>query len=119
MENGTSNPGPYLRSARERKGLSLRAVEEATGISNPYLSQLESGKVRQPSPIVLHKLATLLEVSYADLMRLAGYPIPDEPPASSKLSSASMRFQNVTPEEADALDEYLSFLRSKRSRRKK
>jgi transcriptional regulator with XRE-family HTH domain len=119
MEIGIPDFGPYLRSARERKGLSLRAVEEATGISNPYLSQLESGKVRQPSPVVLHKLALLFEVSYKDLLRLAGYPVPDEPPTSSKLSSAALRFQNVTPEEADALDEYLAFLRSKRPRRKK
>lgn len=108
--------GPFLRSARERKNLTLRAVEEATGVSNPYLSQLESGKVRQPSPVVLHKLSELYEVSYADAMRLAGYPLPGESPAKSHASSASLRFQDVTSDEADALQEYLEFLRSKKSR---
>jgi transcriptional regulator with XRE-family HTH domain len=36
--------------------LTLRAVERATGVSNANLSQLESGKIRQPSPLVLHNL---------------------------------------------------------------
>ena len=37
--------GPFLRAARERRSLTLRAVERATGVSNAYLSQLESGKI--------------------------------------------------------------------------
>jgi len=67
-----------LRTARERKGLTLRAVEQATEVSNAYLSQLESGKIKQPSPIVLHKLSQLYGISYADAMRFAGYPLPNE-----------------------------------------
>jgi HTH-type transcriptional regulator, competence development regulator len=57
--------------------LTLRAVEQATEVSNAYLSQLESGKIKQPSPIVLYKLSQLYGVSYADAMRFAGYPLPD------------------------------------------
>ena len=44
-----ANYGEFLKSARKAKRLTLREVEQKTGISNAYLSQLESGKVKQPS----------------------------------------------------------------------
>lgn len=119
MEKNNPDLGPFLRSARERKKLSLRAVEDATGVSNPYLSQMESGKARQPSPVVLHKLASLYEVSYSDAMRLAGYPVPGDSSSEPKPPSVALRFQHVTQEEADALQVYLDFLRSKKSRRQR
>ena len=42
--------GEGLKMARELRKLSLREVEEATGISNAYLSQLENDKIKKPSP---------------------------------------------------------------------
>ena len=39
-----------LRRIREVKNVSLREVEKATGISNAYLSQIESGNATNPSP---------------------------------------------------------------------
>jgi len=33
---------------RKEKGLTLRDVQEKTGISNAYLSQLETGKIKSP-----------------------------------------------------------------------
>lgn len=47
-----------LKKARLSKGLSLRQVAEKTGISNPYISQLENGRVNDPSFL---KLARLLK----------------------------------------------------------
>lgn len=37
-----------FREMRKAKGLTLREVEETTGISNAYLSQLETGKIKSP-----------------------------------------------------------------------
>lgn len=37
-----------FREMRKAKGLTLRKVEETTGISNAYLSQLETGKIKSP-----------------------------------------------------------------------
>jgi len=45
--------GDELRSIRAGRGLTLRAVEQATGISNAYLSQLETGKIDRPKPELL------------------------------------------------------------------
>ena len=103
----------FLRNARERKSLSLRSVEERTGVSNAYLSQLEHSRIRQPSPVILHKLSHLYGVSYADAMRLAGYPIPGGP-AREREPQVRARFGDVTPDEERALVEYLEFLRTRR-----
>lgn len=116
--NETKNPlGKYLQSVRENKQLSLRAVEKAVGISNAYLSQLESGKIKQPSPSILHKLAELYEISYLEVMKLAGYPVLDEPTDDMVQTSFSSRVGPVTPEEETALLEYLTFLRSRGKRK--
>lgn len=44
---------------RKAKGLTLRKVEELTGISNPYLSQLETGKIASPSYNTVRTLVML------------------------------------------------------------
>jgi HTH-type transcriptional regulator, competence development regulator len=106
--------GNYLKEARLAKSLSQRAVEEATEISNAYLSQLESGKVKQPSPVTLHQLAELYGVPYADLMILAGYPVPSRKKLDLDTDRILARFGSVSEEEAEALSEYLNFLRKRR-----
>ena len=50
---------PDFRKRRKSKGLTLREVEKITGISNSYLSQLETGKVKSPSYEVVKKLFDL------------------------------------------------------------
>ncbi len=114
MKKTTSDLGVFLESSRDRKGLTLRAVEKATGISNAYLSQLEGGKIRQPSPKVLHKLCEVYEISYADVMKLAGYPVPEIDGGDDDQGSIASRIGPVTPEEEESLIEYLAFLRSRR-----
>ena len=76
MADTSTSLGNFLKASRQAKQLSLRDVERKTKISNPYLSQLESGKIQNPAPKVLYDLAQLYEISYVDLMRLADYPVP-------------------------------------------
>ena len=106
--------GQYLRALRDAKALSLRQVEGKKGISNAFVSQMESGKVKQPSPVILYKLAELYGVPYESLMELAGYPSPSASTTEPRSASAVFRrFGEITPaEEAELLD-YLSFLRSR------
>ena len=109
--------GQYLRALRDTKGLSLRQVEGQSGISNAFVSQMESGKVKQPSPVMLYKLAELYGVPYESLMELAGYPSPSALTTESRSASEVFRrFGEITQtEEAELLD-YLSFLRSRARR---
>ena len=116
-ENTNSTLGKFLQAVREAKQLSLRAVEKVTGVSNAYLSQVESGKIKQPSPTILHKLSELYEVSYADVLALAGPPVPGDNDHEDNSSGTLGRLGAVTPDEEQALVEYLAFLRSRKGRK--
>jgi transcriptional regulator with XRE-family HTH domain len=65
------NLGDYLREQRLAARLSLRQLAEQTGVSNPYLSQIERG-LRRPSAEVLQQLAKALRVSAEALYVRAG-----------------------------------------------
>jgi transcriptional regulator with XRE-family HTH domain len=114
MSTMTDRLGPFLAKARASSGKSLRAVERETGISNAYLSQLETGKIRAPAPQNLHRLAELYRVPYELLLELAGFPVPDTAIQSNASPSSAGRIGPVTPDEEDELIEYLRFIRSRK-----
>jgi transcriptional regulator with XRE-family HTH domain len=70
--------GDYLRDQRRQAELSLRQLAEQTGVSNPYLSQIERG-LRRPSAEVLQQIAKALRISAETLYVRAGFldPSPD------------------------------------------
>ena len=66
--------GDFLKELRERKGVSLKKVEDDTGISNAYLSQLETGvRKKLPNADRLKALADYYHVSIQQLLEKAGY----------------------------------------------
>lgn len=69
------NFGIHLKAARERAGLTLSELGKIVGYSNPYLSQIESGKrSNPPAPELIRKIADALpDVSYGGLLEIAGY----------------------------------------------
>ena len=69
--------GDFLRERRVGAELSLRQLAEQTGVSNPYLSQIERG-LRRPSAEVLQQLAKALRVSAEQLYVQAGILSPDD-----------------------------------------
>jgi transcriptional regulator with XRE-family HTH domain len=101
-----------LRNARKVKGVTLRQVESKTGISNAYLSQLESGVVPEPSPHMLYKLAGYFGLSYASLMRAAGYVVPlqEGRPASNDFMFMG---DKLTDEEGAAIAAFLEAMRDR------
>ena len=108
--------GVLLADLRKAKGLSLREVEEATGkaVSNAYLSQLENGRIRKPSPNVLYALAGVYAVPYETLMEKAGYLLPSEgKPGGRRRRLAAFAIDDLTAEEEEELLKYLAFLRSR------
>lgn len=48
-----------LKQMRKNKGLTLRQVEEKIGVSNGYLSQLETGKIKSPGYDTIKRLIEL------------------------------------------------------------
>jgi len=109
----TESLGDYLKRIRKERNLTLRCVEEKTGISNAYLSQLENKKISSPSPTILRKIADLYGISYSQLMELTGYPV-DALSTNRVLFRTSGKVEEVTPEEEKELLTYLKFLRMRR-----
>jgi transcriptional regulator with XRE-family HTH domain len=64
--------GKLLKQYREINKLTLRHVEEKTGISNAYLSQLENDKIAHPSANTLYKLSQTYGVELETLLSAGG-----------------------------------------------
>jgi HTH-type transcriptional regulator, competence development regulator len=66
----------YLKSIREERSLTLRDVESATGISNAYLSQLESGKIGRPSVQYIYLLSKIYGIEAEEMLLAIGIVKP-------------------------------------------
>ena len=109
--------GEYFKALREAKGLTLREVEKQTDVSNAYLSQLESGKIKQPSPITLHKLSGIYKVNYDVLMEKVGYPTTNtskQNKGDAEKNAMSFRIGSITQDEEVELLNYLKFMRNRK-----
>lgn len=100
--------GDVLRGAREKRGLSLRQVEAATGIRNAHLSQIENSTIARPEMAMLWELAAQYDLDYGDLLRLAGYDRDDAPTsgrARQRMTVALRAMEELSPrEQTDVLD---------------
>ncbi len=112
--------GEFLADIRRIKNQSLREVEEATGkdISNAYLSQLEKGHIKKPSPNILYSLANVYSVPYETLMEKAGYITNSYESNNDQNHTAIFANEKLTREEEEELLTYLAFIRSKAKRHK-
>jgi len=107
--------GEKLKDARETQGLTLRQVEEITGISNAYLSQLENNKIKKPSANILYKLAEQYRIAFEFLLGEAGIVEKKEGQAGPKtLAGFALSSEGLTPEEESELAGYLKYLRFKK-----
>ncbi len=99
-----------LAAARKAKGVSLREVERATGVSNAYISQMETGGVAEPSPRKLQTLAKYYGLSYGILMNACGYTLPSTS-QTNKSDEATFMGERLTSEESAAMGAFLHELR--------
>lgn len=63
--NPTHNLIKRLKEWRTERGISLRQVEAITGISNAYLSQLETGKIKDVGYSLALKVEKLIGIRNA------------------------------------------------------
>lgn len=85
--------GEHLKYLREQKHWSLRELERRSGVSNPYLAQIESGE-RHASAAVLQKLAQAYNVPAKYFMEQAGY-LDDAVPSSEEEERVQAAFDYV------------------------
>jgi HTH-type transcriptional regulator, competence development regulator len=110
--------GLRLRQVRELRRQPLSAVANHAEISTAYLQKLESGSVKQPSPNILYNVAKALDMDYAELMRLAGYVVPNDEESSGERRrnelTHALSSEELSEEEAAELARYLDWYRSSR-----
>ena len=111
--------GEKLKEARDHLPMTLRQVEDATGISNAYLSQLENNKIQKPSANILYKLSTLYKINLNSLLAAAGIIQTSEnaPGVSEEdklLSNIAFYAENLSSEDKNQVLEYIKFLRHKK-----
>lgn len=72
-----STLGEHLKDCRKKLGLSLKAVEEKTGITDSRLSKIENGQRSCPGK-ELRLLAEAYNEPVVSMFLTAGYLIPDD-----------------------------------------
>ena len=101
--------GEYIADRRRAAELTLRQLAELTGVSNPYLSQIERG-LRRPSAEVLQQLSKALRVSAESLYVRAGILDPDDH-ATSTVEMALLADPSISERHKQVLlDVYRSFV---------
>jgi HTH-type transcriptional regulator, competence development regulator len=115
--------GEKIKEVRGLKGLSLAAVAGPAEMSPTYLQKLERGEVESPSPHRLYRLADVLDVSYTDLMQLAGYIVPSGTDSDAARERGNVLLQalssdgGLTEDELADVAEFLAFRRQQAARR--
>ncbi len=69
--------GKHLKNCRKKCGLSLKAVEKKTGITDSRLSKIENGHLKCPGS-ELRLLAITYNEPVISMFLAAGYLIPDD-----------------------------------------
>lgn len=107
--------GETLKECRRLTCLTLRQVEDASGVSNAYLSQLENDKIKKPSASVLYKLSCIYKVDIEVFLYAAGI-INEGPSGNGILQGLAAKAGQLTSQEEAQLLEYLQFLRHRESK---
>jgi len=101
--------GEFIKAQREMGQISMRRLADLSGVSNPYLSQIERG-LRRPSADILSQLAAALQISAETLYERAGLLDPEGTPRGG-VRDAIANDPKLKPEQRQALlNVYESFL---------
>jgi transcriptional regulator with XRE-family HTH domain len=88
--------GEYLKSLRMARGLTLRQVEEISGVSNAYVCISEKGtRKNPPHPSILQKLAIAYSVPLNEMMEKAGYLTETEHPEITEEIKINRAFEYI------------------------
>ena len=96
-----------IKRFREEQGFSVRGLARASGVSQPYLRQLEKEAQKNPSGAILQKLATTLGVTVADLigspLEISGAALAEIPKSLRELVKKRGRQLGLRQEDVEML----------------
>lgn len=88
--------GEKLKKIRKAKKITLKQLEEITGISNSYISDLENGRRVNPSVEKLEKLAKALGVNVVDFYDKPVLTDKDKKDINKDLNEVMQEFRDGT-----------------------
>jgi transcriptional regulator with XRE-family HTH domain len=103
--------GEFLRSAREERGLSSRALARLTFMNDASILRMEQGAVAAPAPDKLVRVSEALGLDMADVFALAGYAVPSHLPAWRPYLRA--KYTDLPSEAVDELESFFGYLKNK------
>lgn len=113
-----STLGLSLKEARKNLSFTLRQVEDATGISNAYLSQLENDKIKNPSVNILSKLSSIYHISLKQLLLKGNLIEKDKNKKEEKNLNFAQRVafksEDLSEDERKEVLRYLEYIKTHR-----
>ncbi|HET9017304.1 MAG TPA: helix-turn-helix transcriptional regulator [Thermomicrobiaceae bacterium] len=112
--------GQVARALRAERGWSLREASARSGVSVPYLSEIERGR-KEPSGAVLAQLARAFDLPLPGFLTRVAFTLQERAERQALESEARPRERGLTGlDELDETDvaavaEFLSFLRWRRA----
>lgn len=106
--------GGVLKELRKKRNMTLRDVELATGISNPYLSQIERGERGIPTVKFLRRLADVYHVSVNKLIEVGTREMNNKSINLKEVDQdtvfVSKGFEKLSKKSKSVLKSFLSYL---------
>jgi len=96
--------GALVRAARRRKGLSLLAFMDLTGLDYSWLNRLERGLYSTPNPVHLARVAEALDIDPARIDEVSAGHLADSLPSVRTYFRSKTK---ATPEQLDAIEAVL------------
>lgn len=88
--------GENLKRIRKTKKMTLKQLEEITGITNSYISAIENGRKKNPSTEILEKLAKALDVNVVDFYDKSVLTDKDKKDINKDLNEVMQEFRAGT-----------------------
>lgn len=105
--------GKFVNLMRRQRGLSLERLADAADLDASELLVIEDGVHYVPEPRTVYKLAQTFDVPQRRLMQLAGLSAANDiglRQEAVRFAARSEAVQNLTPEEASALEAFIAVL---------
>lgn len=108
-----------VRRLRAKSGLSLRELEEASGIHRANLSRLERGEASRPKPETLTALAEVFNVDASELLTAAGYTADKAAALPNLTTYLRSKYAHLPASARKELADYLARLETEHGRTKR
>jgi transcriptional regulator with XRE-family HTH domain len=110
--------GRDIAKARKAKGLSMHALANAVGMNVAAIHNLENGKVKEPRPAKLAKIAEMLDIRVEDLYSTIGYTVASELPELAPYLRAKYQLSNAEVKQLNGVFSALAEKKSKKGGRR-